>query len=681
MTGGQRASIFSFLRAYTAAAESRHQPDSELLARFADQRDEAAFAALVARHGPMVLGVCRRILRHSHDAEDAFQATFLVLARKAAAVRWRDSVAGWLYQTAHHLALRARAADARRRSHESRAQPAPRATQTDEITLREFQQTLDDELARLPEKYRLPLVLCCLEGASRDEAAQRLGWSLQTLKDRLEQARELLRKRLARRGVTLAAALASVTLAEGTASAIPAPLATSTVTAALLFAAGQSVPATASAAVLLATGTLRTATLKKLVLALALSLAAALGSGGILLACRTPPEPVPGSQVAEAGKHPGRPAVGPVKEAAPVPAQRIVFAGDSSTDGNTYLLLVRQALARAGRPVPGCINAGVSNDMASGVRQRLQRDVLVHKPTLVVLSVGIHDAILDKTGRPAADYEADVRAIAADLGASEVPLVLMTTGLLGREFAWAEPRLAEYNAVLHRLAGELNYRVADANLLLRQARSRGQVVVEGDNVNPNFEGQRLMARAVLDALGHADVVVPKELAVSLLPGVVKEWQVRLAPAGQTPLTERLVADLEPQSAGWTRHTLPEKGPASTWWLEHERQRGFVLSLDRVLGRPKASQVYQGLAYLQADRAKRAFLHTGGHLDSVWLNGQHVYKSRGWTGWHPGKERVPVRLLRGRNVLVIEGGSDFFLSVTEDAALPQERPQPPPASPN
>src|SRR5262249_61923908 len=124
-----------------------------------------------------------------------------------------------------------------------------------------------------------------------------------------------------------------------------------------------------------------------------------------------------------------RPAARVAQKAPPV-GQPIVFTGDSSTDGNTSLLLLRQALNRAGKPAPGCINAGVANDTARGVRQRLERDVFVHKPTLVVLSVGIHDAIQEKQGRRTADYEVDVRAVAAQLRAREVPLLLMTTGLL-----------------------------------------------------------------------------------------------------------------------------------------------------------------------------------------------------------------------------------------------------------
>src|SRR5205807_1461669 len=117
---------------------------------------------------------------------------------------------------------------------------------------------------------------------------------------------------------------------------------------------------------------------------------------------------------------------------------------------------------------------------------------------------------------------------------------------------------------------------------------------------------------------------------------------------QPSLNERRIAGLAPQGAGWTTCTLPEKGPESTWWREQERKRGFAMSLDKRLGKAK---LYQGVAYLESAAPKRAFLLTGGELESVWLNSRRVYRKQAWTGWHAGKERLPVRLRAGRNVLV------------------------------
>jgi RNA polymerase sigma factor (sigma-70 family) len=181
--------------------------DRDLLRRFARDRDEAAFAVLVRRHGPMVQGVCRRVLGNPADADDAAQATFLVLARKAGSTRWRPSVASWLYATARQVALNARTARARRVKHEGRAGVKPPASPLAEISGEELLAILDEELGRLPERYRAPVVLCCVEGLTRDEAAIQLGVPAATLKGQLERGRKRLHDVLARRGVALGAGL------------------------------------------------------------------------------------------------------------------------------------------------------------------------------------------------------------------------------------------------------------------------------------------------------------------------------------------------------------------------------------------------------------------------------------------------------------------------------------------
>src|SRR5262245_61889993 len=237
----------------TAAPVDGTQLDAELVERFVTGRDEAAFAGLVERHGPLVLGVCQRVLRHHHDAEDAFQATFLVLARKARFIRRRDALASWLYKVAYHLAVKLRASAERRRQVELQPPPVPEMPAEDLIAWGDLRMALDEELDRLPEKYRAPLLLCCLAGRTRDEAAEQLGWTLGTLKMRLERGRQLLRSRLARRGLSVSAVLLAMLLAQqATAGPAPAVLATTTVKAALLFAAGKTAAALSGQAVRLA---------------------------------------------------------------------------------------------------------------------------------------------------------------------------------------------------------------------------------------------------------------------------------------------------------------------------------------------------------------------------------------------------------------------------------------------
>jgi RNA polymerase sigma factor (sigma-70 family) len=237
MSADRNVPVLCYLR-NLAAGPASQRPDGELLGQFSAGRDPMAFAALVSRHGPMIFHLCRRILRNEHDAEDVFQATFLVLARRANAIRQRESIGGWLYEVAYRLAVKARAAAARRCARERQSSARESCGPLDEISVAEAQEILDQELARLPDKFRNPLVLCCLQGLARDEAARQLGWPTSVLKSRLEQARQRLRVRLARRGLDLATVL-GVTLLGGRATAtVPAVLFNSTVHAVGVVAAG-----------------------------------------------------------------------------------------------------------------------------------------------------------------------------------------------------------------------------------------------------------------------------------------------------------------------------------------------------------------------------------------------------------------------------------------------------------
>jgi RNA polymerase sigma factor (sigma-70 family) len=215
MTADPTALFLHRVRTLVGPPPGPEVSDRELIHRFAGQRDEAAFEALVHRHGPMVLRVGRRVLTNDTDVEDVFQATFLVLARKASAVRWNDSIANWLYGVAHRLARKAKDAALRRSVHEARAPVRSVSDPLTEITGRELLGAFDEEMLRLPGKYREPLLLCYLEGLTRDEAARRLGCPLGTLKSRVERGRDLLGQALTRRGIGLGAALLSSLVAAG----------------------------------------------------------------------------------------------------------------------------------------------------------------------------------------------------------------------------------------------------------------------------------------------------------------------------------------------------------------------------------------------------------------------------------------------------------------------------------
>jgi RNA polymerase sigma factor (sigma-70 family) len=261
--------------------------DGQLLRAFAGRHDEAAFAALVQRHGPLVLSVCRRVLRQEQDAEDAFQATFLVLARKAASIRQGHSLANWLYGVAHRTALRLRTA-ASRRALAGMPPPVPPPDPTAEASLRELQQLLDEEVTRLPEKYRAPFVLCCLEGHSRSEAAQQLGWNEGTLSGRLALARHRLRQRLARRGVSLTAVLAAVALGPAANAGVPVALAGVTVEAAARLSAGQAVGAGSAQAIALGETAVRAMSRTRINIAAVLLFLTLAGVGAGVHALRAP---------------------------------------------------------------------------------------------------------------------------------------------------------------------------------------------------------------------------------------------------------------------------------------------------------------------------------------------------------------------------------------------------------
>ena len=278
MATSQMSEVIQHLRRTVLLREEAGLTDGHLLEEFISRRGEAGLAALVRRHGPMVWGVCRRVLRNHHDAEDAFQATFLVLVRKAASVVPREMVANWLYGVANQTALKARAKTATRMARERQAADMAEPETVRPDVWHDLEPLLDQELSRLPDKYRVPIVLCDLEGKTRKEAARQLDCPEGTVAGRLARARAMLAKRLARHGFALSSGSLAVVLSQNAASAcVPASLVTSTIKAASLFAAGQA----AAAGVIsvnvaaLTEGMLKTMLLTKLKIAMAVLVAVA----------------------------------------------------------------------------------------------------------------------------------------------------------------------------------------------------------------------------------------------------------------------------------------------------------------------------------------------------------------------------------------------------------------------
>jgi RNA polymerase sigma factor (sigma-70 family) len=276
MATGQMSEVIQHLRRAVLLHDGAGLTDGQLLDDYLRRRDEAALAALVRRHGPMVWGVCRRLLRNQHDAEDAFQATFLVLVRKAAGVLPREMVANWLYGVAHQTALKARATTAKRRTRERQVADMPEPAMSEQNLWHDLQPLLDQELSRLPDNYRVAIVLCDLEGKTRKEAARQLGVPEGTLAARVARGRVILAKRLARYGLTVSGGALGTMLAQEVASAgVPTSVVSSTVKAASLFAAGQTAAAglISAKAAALTEGVLKSMLLSKLKVAVVVMLA------------------------------------------------------------------------------------------------------------------------------------------------------------------------------------------------------------------------------------------------------------------------------------------------------------------------------------------------------------------------------------------------------------------------
>jgi RNA polymerase sigma-70 factor (ECF subfamily) len=332
-----------YIRRVSRPRDAGKPTDGELLDRFVTHKDEAAFEALVRRHGRMVLGVCQRVLNDVHDAEDASQATFLVLIRSARSIAKRDSVGSWLYGVAYRAALKARAAAFRRRSKEKQGGIMVETEPNTDLIWRDLRPVLDEELSRLPEKYREPLVLCYLEGKTNEEAAQRLQWTKGTVSGRLARARDLLRQRLTRRGLALSSGVLVTALSEQAASAaLTSPLIESTLKAALLITWGKSAAGGAISVKVaaLTEGVMKAMFLTKLKILAAVALAVTVaGAGAGLLRYYAP-----------AGEQEQSQPAAQKKADSPAPKKPAPAAKDEQKILGTWKVV---ACEKAGKPVAG----------------------------------------------------------------------------------------------------------------------------------------------------------------------------------------------------------------------------------------------------------------------------------------------------------------------------------------
>src|SRR5262249_49931990 len=315
------------------------------------RREETAFALLLQRHGPMVLGVCGRILDNLHDAEDAFQATFLVLARNAPSVRKSQSLASWLYGVAQRVATKARKQAASRRHREQQVAAMAPTEAIDERTWRELRPILDEELAALPERYRAPLVLRYLEDKTCEQVAQQLGVARGTVSGRLKQGLQLLRHRFAERGIELTAALLAVVLGQRAPAAVPALLTLTTVRFATLLLSGPALATglVSARALGLAQGVTMSLTLNKAkIAALILLLAGALAVSGVAMLQRS--------------------ADPPNKEARPLPEPPAVAADPQDALNPPFVLSTREATSWPMKKQPAFLALTPASNALTAVR-------------------------------------------------------------------------------------------------------------------------------------------------------------------------------------------------------------------------------------------------------------------------------------------------------------------------
>jgi len=287
MASGQFAVVYRQIGRLFQSGSVAGLSEGQLLDRYVARRDDAAFEAIVARHGSMVLGVCRAILHDPNDVDDAFQATFLVLVKKAGTLAHRDLLGNWLYGVAHRVARRARIDAARRRDRESTG-PEPAESGSVDFDRLDVRPIIHDEVNRLPESYRAAVVLCYLEGQTHEEAARQLGWPVGTVKGRLARAKEILRARLTRRGLAIPSSTLLVTLAKDGQAAVTPTLIESTTTAAIAVAttplatlASLSIHALSPHAIALTQGVLQTMSTAKLKLAATVLVAGMLSASGV----------------------------------------------------------------------------------------------------------------------------------------------------------------------------------------------------------------------------------------------------------------------------------------------------------------------------------------------------------------------------------------------------------------
>ncbi|MBN2296821.1 MAG: hypothetical protein JXM70_30630 [Pirellulales bacterium] len=350
---------------------------------------------------------------------------------------------------------------------------------------------------------------------------------------------------------------------------------------------------------------------------------------------------------------------------------RIVFLGDHATSRETHILLINQALSFLPPDMaPRLFNAAWAFPLFFN-EEHYQQHVESFAPTHAVIEFGPEIAGYSQPRSPE-DFRHAITRLVDRLEQSGIEPIIATGFAIPQNNPRAKELLESYNGSLRKLAVQRGYRLADVNV-----KSRKHPDCEPELVNtyfaPTFEGFRVMAGALLESFGYPEASVPRSLDISLLPGVITNWKMRLRPHNDSLNTEsvaKLVID-----ETWAQLSLPQDDKLSRRlaqpgrsFVHHDRARGFATHLTE-----SDNQIVQAVSCIESEIDRGVFFNTGARLLSIWLNGEKIFESNNpWAGWHPGKERIPARLRAGRNQIIIESQDAFFLSITNerDWALPR-----------
>lgn len=350
-------------------------------------------------------------------------------------------------------------------------------------------------------------------------------------------------------------------------------------------------------------------------------------------------------------------------KALPPQGLRIGLLGDSLTDGGAWPVLIRQAMKEAGKPVPRFLNASVGGASAGENIRYLDEVILPAKPDMVIVfCCGCNDVSKQIT---AEQYGKDMEALANKISEANIQLLVLRDRIAGPKFMEEEENALEpFWAATDQLAPKYDFKVASPREYMKKAWKEGKFLWEADQSHFSYEGNRCVARCVLDALGYGDVPLPGEFKPEPLPGLVGDWMFKAAAKDAQALDEKTVKEIKPDG-DWKKISIPDlPDQKEGWWWTQVGKEGYLLKLDKQL---REAPSYIGFATVKSAKARKVFLNVGGSIRAVWINGKLAFKENNAypKGFHYGRERIPVELPEGESTVVVETGNKAILTLPDE----------------